>query len=158
MPRPSPAGYSHLQIALHWLTLLLLIGSWLTRGGAGRAFDAASQGEDVGPPLHALIGITILVVTLVRIGLRLTRGAPPPPAGDSAMQQAATIWGHRLLYLLLVGVPIGGAVMWLSGEELPHGLLGYTLFVLVVGHAVLALHHQHIKRDGLMKRMTRPEG
>lgn len=156
MSRPAPAGYSSAQIALHWLTLLLLIGIWFTRGGAERALDAAREGAAVGPPLHAIIGITILTVTVIRIVLRFTRGAPPPVATDSAVQQKATTWGHRLIYLLLVLVPVGGAFMWFTQDPTPHGLLGYVLFILVLGHVALALWHHHVKKDGVMKRMTRP--
>lgn len=158
MNRPAPAGYSRPQIALHWLTLLLLVGIWFTRGGAERALDAAREGAAAGPPLHAIIGLTILVLTVARIVLRVTRGAPAPVATDSAAQQRATVWGHRLLYVLLVLVPLGGAFTWFTVSETPHGLLGYALFVLVLGHAALALWHQHGKRDGTMTRMIRPQG
>ncbi|MBW7920904.1 MAG: cytochrome b/b6 domain-containing protein [Rubellimicrobium sp.] len=156
MNRPAPAGYSRPQIALHWLTLLLLVGIWLTRGGAGRALDAAREGAAVGLPVHAWIGLAILIVTLARIALRVTRGAPAPVATDSAAQQRATVWGHRLLYALLVLVPLGGAFMWFSGSPAPHGLLGYGLFVVVLGHAALAIWHERVKRDGAMQRMIRP--
>lgn len=158
MNRPAPAGYTRPQIALHWLTLLLLIGVWFTRGGAERALDAAREGATSGPPLHAIIGITILLLTLARIALRFTHGAPAPVATDSAAQQQATIWGHRLLYALLVLVPLGGAVTWFTVSDTPHGLLGYALFIVVLGHAALALWHQHVKRDGTMERMIRPRG
>ncbi len=158
MPGSAPIGYSRHQIALHWLTLLLLIGIWLTRGAAERAFEAAREGAAVGLPVHAYVGLAILLVTLVRIWLRMTRGAPAPIASHSAAQQKATIWGHRLLYAMLVIVPIGGSFMWFSGTELPHGLLGYALFVVVLGHAALAVWHQHKKRDGTMERMIRPQG
>lgn len=156
MPRPAPTGYSRPQIALHWLTLLLLIGIWFTKGGAGIALEAAREGVAVSPPLHAIIGITVLIVTVIRIALRYTHGAPAPVATDSDAQQKATIWGHRLLYLLLILAPLGGIFTWLTVSKTPHGLLGYVLFILVLGHAVLALWHHHVKKDGLMKRMTRP--
>lgn len=155
MNRPA-AGYSRPQIALHWLTLLLLIGIWFTRSGAERALDAAREGAAVSPPLHAIIGITILVLTLARIALRFIHGVPAPIATDSAAQQKATIWGHRLLYALLVLVPLGGAVTWFTVSNTPHGLLGYALFILVLGHIVLAIWHEGVKRDGTMQRMTRP--
>lgn len=158
MNRPATSTYSRPQIALHWLTLLLLIGIWFTRGGAERALDAAREGTAGGPPLHAIIGIAILLVTVVRIVLRFTHGSPPPIATDSKAQQAATLWGHRLLYLLLVLVPLGGAFTWFTVSDTPHGLLGYGLFILVLGHVVLAIWHERVKKDGAMARITRPGG
>ncbi|MCC7322031.1 MAG: cytochrome b/b6 domain-containing protein [Rubellimicrobium sp.] len=155
-PTPTQTAYSLPQMTLHWLTVLLIAGVWLTRESAERAFDAAQEGGAAGLPLHSWLGIAVLVLTLARIALRRTHGAPPPPATDTPMQQKATVWGHRILYLLLIFVPIGGSVMWFSGQDMPHGLLGNLLLILILGHTALALYHHYVKRDGLMNRMTRP--
>lgn len=151
------AGYSSLQIALHWATAVLVFLAWFTSGGGEAAFDAAAEGGAKIMPVHAWIGITILVLTVLRIVVRLTRGTPPPPANDPPLQKMVTIWGHRLILLLLVFVPIGGMFMWFSGQETPHGLLAQAFLIIVLGHTAIALWHQYGKRDGLMQRMTRPD-
>lgn len=152
-----PTGYSAAQIGLHWATALLVPLAWLTHDGAEDAFDALRDGAGAVLPLHAWIGLAVLALTLLRLALRLTRGAPPAPAADPAAQRLAAAWVHRLIYALLVLVPAGGLAMWLSGGKTPHGLMANLLLVLALGHAAVALWHHYIRRDGLILRMTRPD-
>ena len=74
------------------------------------------------------------------------------------MQQAA-VWGHRLLYVLMLAVPALGAAAWYGGIEDAgevHELAGNALMIVALGHAAVALWHQYVRRDGTLTRMLRP--
>lgn len=152
-------GYSRAQIALHWLTAILVIAAFVLHEGMVEVAESRLRdGTEAALPLHGWIGLSVLALVILRIALRLTRGAPEPSAGDPPAQRLATIWGHRALYLLLVVVPLGGAGTWfLRMEDSPHGALGYLLMILALGHAVMALIHHYLRRDDVLRRMMRPE-
>ncbi len=102
------SGYSTIQIALHWAIAVLILFNYLYSEGMEDALDARLEGtplENIGinPSVHVWVGVTVLVLCLIRLGLRLARGVPE--AGGTGAMQLAAIWGHRLLYLLMILVP-----------------------------------------------------
>jgi cytochrome b561 len=75
------------------------------------------------------------------------------------MAAIAAKWGHRLIYILMVLVPLGGAVAWYGGVRDVgdmHALLGNLLMLVVAGHVLVAIVHEAVTRDGTMRRMVRP--
>ena len=157
------SGYSTIQIALHWAIAVLILFNYLYSEGMEDALDARLEGtplENIGinPSVHVWVGVTVLVLCLIRLGLRLARGVPE--AGGTGARQLAAIWGHRLLYLLMILVPALGGITWFgrfdpTGEL--HVLAANALMIVAGGHAVMAIYHQFVVRDGLLTRMTRPE-
>ncbi len=157
------SGYSTIQIALHWAIAVLILFNYLYSEGMEDALDARLEGtplENIGinPSVHVWVGVTVLVLCLIRLGLRLARGVPE--AGGTGAMQLAAIWGHRLLYLLMILVPALGGITWFgrfdpTGEL--HVLAANALMIVAGGHAVMAIYHQFVVRDGLLTRMTRPE-
>ena len=157
------SGYSTIQIALHWAIAVLILFNYLYSEGMEDALDARLEGtplENIGinPSVHVWVGVTVLVLCLIRLGLRLRRGVPE--AGGTGAMQLAAIWGHRLLYLLMILVPALGGITWFgrfdpTGEL--HVLAANALMIVAGGHAVMAIYHQFVVRDGLLTRMTRPE-
>ena len=70
--------YSAVAIALHWLIAALL----LTNIGLAWYFGTLKGPAEVAPlALHKSIGITVLLLTLVRIGWRFA--SRPPPLRDT---------------------------------------------------------------------------
>ena len=66
---------------------------------------------------HALGGGTILVLMLVRLGLRLAYGAPPPPASLTPVLQLASRVTHYAFYVLLIALPATGmTALYLNSE------------------------------------------
>jgi cytochrome b561 len=159
---------------LHWGIALLLVPMLF--------FGEELMEEDGGallPSLHVSIGVTILVLSVLRLIWRVTHPAPPLPAGSPAWETTAAKVTHVLFYVLMIGLPLTG---WLA---LPHfmaeepGLAGVTAFGmslpqlpdiglpakdlheigqkigigLLVLHVAAALKHQFVNRDNLMKRM-----
>ena len=156
------SGYSGAQIALHWIIAILIVFNYIYSDGMGRALDARLEGVpatnlDLNPNIHVWIGVAVLVLCLIRLALRRIRGVPV--AGGSGMMQTLAEWGHRLMYALMILVPLMGGLTWFGRIEATgdiHALLANALMIVAGGHALMAIYHQFIVRDGLLTRMTRP--
>lgn len=160
-----PAGYSSAQIVLHWTIALLILVQFLAADGIEHAWDAFEDGETLRSGdmplawLHIGIGITVLVLAIVRVWLRLTRGAPPLPENDPLPARIGAHVVHGLIYLLLFLLPISGSVAWFGGIEQAgdaHKFLKTALLVLIGLHVAGALVQQFVLRSGLLMRMLRP--
>ncbi len=162
--------YSTSMIIIHWLTALLVLGAWLTAEGGREVVQNP-------PLLHFALGMAVLVLVVPRLILRLVEGAPAADAQHGWLATGAKA-GHGLLYLLLIGLPITG---WYAasrmgvpisflGVELPaiaskvegrpgliaelHENAGTFILILAGLHALMALWHQFVRRDGTMRRMS----
>ena len=102
-PRPARTRYTRVAIALHW-AIAALIAYNLISGLLGeflpRWFFA----------FHISSGLTILALTLVRIGWRLTH-RPPPMLPMKASERWLAHGVHLLLYAAMLFVPWTGWVM-----------------------------------------------
>jgi cytochrome b561 len=177
--------YSLLQRLLHWLIAILVFGL-LIAGAAFWALDfdglVSLVGEETTKTLfmvHKSVGITVLLLTILRILLRRRSPAPPydPPLGGlERMVGTGLQW---LLNLLLIGLPIGGWIATAAsgypvqffGITLPgligenkelgemlfgyHGIGGLVLAFLVLIHVAAGLKHWRLK-DGVMTRISLP--
>ena len=60
----------------------------------------------------------------------------------------------------MILVPVMGGLTWFGRIEATgdiHAVLANALMILAGGHALMAIYHQFIVRDGLLTRMTRPD-
>lgn len=153
----TTTGYSGLQIGLHWLIAILIVIAWFTGEGAEEAMEAIEEGGTAGFVPHVAFGLVILALVVVRVLVRLSRGAPAAPGAPGSLSALAADWGHRLIYLLMVAVPLGGVSVFFLGLEVGeiHGLAANVLMLVVLGHAVMALYHQYVLKDGLLRRMMK---
>ena len=156
-----PDRYSRPQIVLHWLTLALLLVSWLSHGAMKDTYRAVFRegaGATPGAAIHIAAGLSLLAIVLFRLGLRLIHGAPALPEGSRLLNGVAHL-SHWLLYALLLALPLSGIAAWFflnrSAGEAHETLFGIGL-ALVALHAAAALFHHYWLKDGLLLRMTRP--
>ena len=155
----TATGYSGIQIALHWLIAVLIIVAWFTGGGGRAAIDTVEKGGTPGFVLHVALGLSILALVVVRLLVRLGRGAPAAPGEPGSLPVLAADWGHRLIYLLMIAVPLGGVATFFLGIDVGdlHALAANVLMIVVLGHALMALYHQYVAKDGLLRRMMKAE-
>jgi len=173
--RPA-ARYSWQAIALHWLLAVLIIGM-LVLGYSLEDIPRNTPARGFYVNLHKSFGVLALVLVLVRLGWRFTHTPPPLDAGMPRWQAVAAAWSHRLLYLCILLQPLSGYLASSFGKygvkffgiELPnwgwedkalrgffgevHGVVAFTLAVLVVVHVLAALKHLLIDRDQVFQRM-----
>lgn len=156
-------GYSRIQIILHWLIAILIFAAFFTHEAMHKTFDdriasGVTPGLSEGT-LHTMLGGTVFVLVIIRLIVRVTQGAPDAPHGNPDWLANAAHWGHNLIYVLMIGVPIGGMIAWFGGVEIVgeiQGIAGKSMMLVVVGHAVMAIVHQALFADGTMMRMVRP--
>ena len=169
-------SFSPLQRALHWLMAIMVLAM---------LFIGVTMVSTLKPrfltliAIHKPLGIAILVLALLRLGLRLWRGAPPLPSDLSSIQVVAAKLSHAVLYALLIAMPLigwgmlsaGGYPIVLFGSVhlariLPqddqvyavlrtaHTFLAYLFFATILAHIAAALFHVLIRRDGVFQAMT----
>ncbi|MCG6902928.1 MAG: cytochrome b/b6 domain-containing protein [Rhodobacter sp.] len=157
-----PTGYSRLQIWLHWLIAILIAATWFTHEDMGRALrtrlDAGATGIE-GNTLHVWLGGAAFALVAIRIVVRLVQGAPAAVPGANPLLDQAALWGHRLLYLLMIAAPALGAVAWYGGLKSAgeiHEIAANALVIVALGHAGVAIWHHAVLKDGVLTRMIRP--
>jgi cytochrome b561 len=100
--------YSAVAILLHWLIAALI----LTNIGLAWYFGTLKGPAEVAPlALHKSIGITVLLLTLVRIAWRLINRPPPLPATMKPWERWAAKATHVLFYVIMLGMPLSGWAM-----------------------------------------------
>jgi len=178
---PSVSRYSTVAIVLHWVLALAIIGNL----GVG-LYMADLPFSPLRIKLinwHKWAGISILVLSAVRLLWRLSHR--PPPLAQRVLdvmpewQRGAHHGTHLALYILFFAVPLFGwtyssavglQIVWFGVLPLPdlfplnkefgnlvlkplHNASAYMLAGLVVLHVAAALKHQIVDKDGLLLRM-----
>ena len=169
--------YTRTAISLHWLMALLIIAAF----GLGLIMTdmpGLSMAKLRYFSWHKWLGVTVFLLAVLRLGWRLTHPAPLHSASVAPWQQRAAGVVHVLLYGLIFLVPLSGylyslaagvPVVYLGVLPLPvlferndaikdvlkliHQSLDYTMAGFVALHALAALKHRLIDRDGTLARM-----
>lgn len=159
-------GYSRTQIALHWMVVVLVVFQFVANSGMVAAWAAFLDGEPapagtgVMSTLHIAGGSLILLMMLLRIYLRFTRGAPPPPAEEPRLLQLAAEGVHVALYISLLSLPATGALAWFAGLPLAgtlHDWLTKLLLGAIALHIGGALFQHVVRRSNVLIRMFRAQ-
>ncbi|MBB2749670.1 UNVERIFIED_ORG: cytochrome b561 [Rhizobium aethiopicum] len=164
MQRPPAKGYSLSQRFLHWTVALLIffnllfpdgMNVWhrlMRRGGVPTPEQVASAN------IHAYVGIAILLLAVVRLGLRFINGAPAEAAEEPAIFRLAAKLAHAGLYILIFAMPLTGIAAYYFGIN-PAGsfhadVLKIILWALIAAHVAGALLHQFYWKTNVLRRMT----
>ena len=122
--------YGAVAMTLHWLLAALIVFML----GLGLFMTSLEETDPRTFPLfqlHKSIGLTILMLSLVRLGWRLANPVPPLPSGMSAWERFAARGVHVLFYILMIAIPVMGwatvssaplavPTMWFGLFEWPH--------------------------------------
>ncbi len=133
MSAQSAERYSNVAIALHWLIAVMIIGQLaggfymhnLPREQAELKFQLYQ--------LHKSFGITVLLLTLFRIGWRLTHKPPALPVKMAGWEKLLARGAHFAFYALLLALPlVGWAVV--SSSPLAGSVQTYLFGVIHLPH------------------------
>lgn len=165
MAHVAPASYSIPQKALHWLMALLILFNLIFSDAMEEVAEAYERGEVPSPEdltfanIHAYAGIALLCLGLVRLAIRLTRGAPPAPAEEPPLLQLAAKLAHGTFYALFFLIPLSGIGAYYFGNEtagfLHGGPLKSLMWLLIAVHIIALLVHQFYWKTPVATRMTR---
>ncbi|MDQ2089993.1 cytochrome b [Marimonas arenosa] len=157
--------YTKTQISLHWLIFLFIALQYLGHEAIAQAWEKLSRGEAIPfDPLvlgHVFLGGLIFLMVLMRIAARLRHGAPALPEEEPAAMRMLAQLTHLGLYVLMIAMPVSGAVAWFFRNEAAgeaHEVMRVLLLALVLLHVVGALYHQFVLKTNVMARMKRPGG
>ena len=110
--------YSNVAITLHWLIALGIIVN-IALGLYFADLPRSDPNKFFLTQTHKSIGLTILVLSLIRVAWRLMNPVPPLPASMSPTMRFAAHATHFLLYFLIIAIPLSG---WLLVSSSPLGL------------------------------------
>jgi len=110
--------YSSVAITLHWLIALGIIAN-IALGLYFADLPRSDPDKFFLTQTHKSIGLTILVLSLIRVAWRLMNPVPPLPASMSPLMRFAAHATHFLLYVLIIAIPLSG---WLLVSSSPLGL------------------------------------
>lgn len=100
--------YNGVAMGLHWLIAALI----LTNIALAWWFESLHGLAKVPPTqIHKSIGITVLMLTLLRLVWRLLFRPPPMPPSMPAWERLAAHAIHALLYVIMLGMPLTGWAM-----------------------------------------------
>ena len=161
-------------IAFHWSMFLLIV----VVGTLGLLHDSWPKStQSYWINIHALLGLLVWVLLVARFWWRMTHTPPalPPQTGEFSRRLSRPV--HLLLYALIFIIPLFGVVTFIwhgrvfdfglfkvdfgvtknravfHPTEDIHGYLAYALFTVAGLHALAALWHRFILRDGVLARM-----
>ena len=132
MTAHTSANWSAPSRLLHWLTALLI----LAMAVIGLTMDSIARSQGPGIyTLHKSLGITVLVLVIVRLGWRLYAGKPAPLPGIPRWQGWLADGMHGLLYLLLLTMPLSGWLMDSAGTPRPWKVFGWFELPAISGRS-----------------------
>ena len=175
----SPARYSNGAMFFHWaiaaLIALNFALAWVAEG-----LPPADRGALMGN--HFAIGLTVLVLTLLRIVWKMIAPAPPLVESLEAWEAALAKVTHGLLLLITLALPLAGWIMvsaYSGGEPISyfglfdfpglpltkseptsdlfselHEVFAFLTLALFALHLIGAVKHMVIDRDGTMRRIV----
>jgi cytochrome b561 len=155
--RENHSRYSTVSIVLHWTIAILIIAN-ATFGGW---MEDASDSEKLGYyQLHKSVGITILALSLIRLGWRFGHPWPAFPGGMPSWERLLARTTHILFYVLMIGAPLLGWAAASAGgaPEVPlygdiHKLMVKAIYVVLALHVLGALKHHFFDKDEVLHRM-----
>jgi cytochrome b561 len=186
MNQQTTSRYDPLSQGFHWVTAILVtIAFILGPGGFGRlmrqGIDPATRSDIV---WHETLGLLVLALTLLRLIWVALRPVAAQIAMAPRMQMLAKLM-HLALWALMLAVPVtaflalgskGHPLTLLGGvrvDQMPliansafakladwgdvHGFLGDAIVWLAGLHAVAAIYHHVVLKDGVLLTMLPPK-
>jgi cytochrome b561 len=169
------ARYHPVLIALHWIMALAILISLGMGLFVLDGMDAADPAKIGLLQAHLLMGVSLLVLAVVRLFTRIKMPQPAKVVTGNPLRDKVGTGVHHLLYCLMIVVPASGLALAYSADlgnilfnhvgKLPkdfedftaheiHGLSANLLMFTIGLHVAAALYHQFILKNGLLSRMS----
>ncbi len=171
----AAAKYSRIAMALHWATVALVAALYAIGWYMVELPKGPARGEAFA--LHKSLGMTVFLLTALRLAWRLHAPPPPLPATLARWQRLLATAVHHLFYLLLFAQPLMGYLSssfspypssyfglplpdW--GEHNPtlnelftelHVAGSVAMLLVIALHVLGALSHLFTPGDRLLRRM-----
>lgn len=180
-PLAPAQTYSRAAIALHWIMAVLMAAVFAAIELKGY-FPKGSDTRALLGSLHMMLGMTVLLLVIVRIAIRTQNPAPPIVPAPSALQNVLARIMHLTLYAAMIGMPLLGWTMVSAhghtvpfyGLSLPqivgedkafghdleeiHEFIGNALYFVIGLHVLAALAHHYMFRDNTLTRILPRRG
>lgn len=171
-----PTRYGWVAQSFHWIIAALIVTQ----------FTLGWMADDLPVGLHKLallarhksIGMTVLMLAILRLIWRLMNRPPALPSGMTAVERVLARATHAAFYVLLFAMPLTGwlmssaknfSVSWFGLFTWPdligkneqafellrgtHDALSFVLFAIAVLHIIAALKHHFWNKDDVLLRM-----
>lgn len=177
----TPTRYGTVAMILHWLIALSIIGLLIV-GKYMVDLPRTDPDRFTLFQLHKSFGLSVLVLSFLRVGWRLANPPPALPAGMAPWERWAATLTHLAFYVLIIVMPLSGwavassstsgvPTLWFGLFEVPmmpgipadrgvheqaeevHELLGNIMIGLLLLHVGAALKHHFWDGDTVLKRM-----
>lgn len=172
--------YNGIAMTLHWLMAFFII-ALLVIGKVMVDMPNTDPDKFALYQSHKSVGLTILVLTVLRILWRVMHKSPALPSDMPRWEQIAAKSTQGILYLMMVAIPLTGwaiastsssgiPTLWFGLFEVPmlplgsgqdthelaeeaHELLGNITIALLLLHVAAALKHHFWDKDDVLKSM-----
>jgi cytochrome b561 len=161
---------------LHWLIAALILAQFVI-GSIAEEMKLTPAKLDLFV-WHKSIGITVLLLAVVRLVWRMGNPPPLPPAGMPGWERRLAAVAHWVIYVLIFAVPLSG--WWVAdASRVPfkaffvvpmpdliatdhalqesaaevHEALTTALLIVVIVHVAAALRHHFLLHDDVLRRM-----
>ena len=172
----GPKRFTAPQRVLHWLMAVCIVTMLFL--GVGMVSTVAPKYLTLFQ-IHKTLGIAILVLAVIRLGLRLVNTAPGLPRDMPVPMRLAAELSQYVFYALMLGMPVLGwaalssashPVVLFGGVHLPailpvnpetyallrwaHVYLGFAFFALILMHVAALMFHKLVRKDGVFEAMA----
>lgn len=168
--------YSSGSRFFHWLIALLVLGML----AVGFFLDEIpDQFAATAYMVHKSLGLSILLLVILRIIWLIKSGRPPLPENVPLWEKLLSRLVQYSMYLFLILMPLSGWIMSVAADRTPsyfgffnvpfpgvtpdkslsdlmfefHETIAWILIVLIVLHVAGALKHHFIDRDDVLRKM-----
>lgn len=145
----TQSRYSTVAILLHWAIAALLVWTVLL---AWQAEDLKGAAKIAVLQLHKPLGITIMLLTLLRIGLRFVYPAPPMGEHLKPWEKTLAKSVYGLFYVLMIAVPFTGwATVSASAliQQFPINMFGLFDWPAITPLYEMAAEPRHARHEQL---------
>lgn len=174
----SRFGYDRLQRTLHW-TMAAIILLAIVLGVISAWLPVGQQPRKGLLEIHKSLGMTALVLLVVRLAWRVWAGEPPYRMPLDRLTHWASRAGHAALYALMLLMPVTGYMFSAAGGyslpwfglfqwprllsydkgvtdwgEMLHDRAAWIIGAVVLLHLAAVAWHHWVKRDEVLRRMT----